>query len=399
MKTFGKYIFEAKNTHMEHIEDAVWNEGSSGVETALSFLESVVDMLTGHAKTKVNVTVKWDGAPAVFAGIHPETRKFFVATKSMFNVNPKINYTNADIDKNHEGNLATKLKVALKYLSKLGIRGILQGDIMFTDDTSTESIDGEKYLTFRPNTITYAVPADSDSAKEIESAKIGVVWHTSYSGKTIKDLKATFNPQVNKLAKTSQVWSKDADFKDTSGTSTFTRTESEAIIKMIDNAKSLLSSSSSFIDELIVKKTIISELKVYGNILVRQGVNRSSAEDFITHIESKMQTSIDSLKTDKSKLNKTLLKNELLSYLRKNSKNLNSVFALHSALANIKIFIIRKLEQVKQIGTFIKTSDGFKVTAPEGFVAVDRLSNKALKLVDRLEFSKNNFTVPKNWDK
>ena len=399
MKTFGKYIFEAKNTHMEHIEDAVWNEGSSGVETALSFLESVVDMLTGHAKTKVNVTVKWDGAPAVFAGIHPETRKFFVATKSMFNVNPKINYTNADIDKNHEGNLATKLKVALKYLSKLGIRGILQGDIMFTDDTSTESIDGEKYLTFRPNTITYAVPADSDSAKEIESAKIGVVWHTSYSGKTIKDLKATFNPQVNKLAKTSQVWSKDADFKDTSGTSTFTRTESEAIIKMIDNAKSLLSSSSSFIDELIVNKTIISELKVYGNILVRQGVNRSSAEDFITHIESKMQTSIDSLKTDKSKLNKTLLKNELLSYLRKNSKNLNSVFALHSALANIKIFIIRKLEQVKQIGTFIKTSDGFKVTAPEGFVAVDRLSNKALKLVDRLEFSKNNFTVPKNWDK
>lgn len=399
MKTFGKYIFEAKNTHMEHIEDAVWNEGSSGVETALSFLESVVDMLTGHAKTKVNVTVKWDGAPAVFAGIHPETRKFFVATKSMFNVNPKINYTNADIDKNHEGNLANKLKVALKYLSKLGIRGILQGDIMFTDDTSTESIDGEKYLTFRPNTITYAVPADSDSAKEIESAKIGVVWHTSYSGKTIKDLKATFNPQVNKLAKTSQVWSKDADFKDTSGTSTFTQTESEAIIKMIDNAKSLLSSSSSFIDELIVKKTIISELKVYGNILVRQGVNRSSAEDFITHIESKMQTSIDSLKTDKSKLNKTLLKNELLSYLRKNSKNLNSVFALHSALANIKIFIIRKLEQVKQIGTFIKTSDGFKVTAPEGFVAVDRLSNKALKLVDRLEFSKNNFTVPKNWDK
>tara|TARA_Y100000310_G_scaffold345096_1_gene461762 strand:+ start:1708 stop:2907 length:1200 start_codon:yes stop_codon:yes gene_type:complete len=399
MKTFGKYIFEAKNTHMEHIEDSVWNEGSSGVKTALSFLESVVNMLEGHAKTKVNVTVKWDGAPAVFAGINPETRKFFVATKSMFNVNPKINYTNADIDKNHEGNLANKLKVALKYLSKLGIRGILQGDIMFTDDTSTQKIDGEKYLTFRPNTITYAVPADSDSAKEIESAKIGVVWHTSYSGKTIKDLKATFNPQVNKLAKTSQVWSKDADFKDTTGTSTFTQTETETVIKMIDNAKSLLSSSSSFIDELIVKKNIISELKVYGNILIRQGVNKSSAEDFITHIESKMQTSIDSLKTDKSKLNKTLLKNELLSYLRKNSKNLNSVFALHSALANIKLFIIRKLEQVKQIGTFIKTSDGFKVTAPEGFVAVDRLTNKALKLVDRLEFSKANFTVPKNWDK
>lgn len=386
---------------MEHIEDSIWNEGSSGVETAISFLESVTEMLSGNTKTKVNVTVKWDGAPAIFAGIHPETRKFFVATKSLFNVTPKVNYTNADIDNNHDGNLANKLKIALKYLSKLGIRGIIQGDIMFTkSDLSKQTIDGEKYLTFRPNTITYAVPDNSDSAKEIENAKMGVVWHTNYTGKTIKDLKASFDPKVKSLAKTKDVWFRDADFRDTSGTSTFTQTELEVIVKNLNDAKSSLKQSKGFIDEITSKNSIVSELKIYGNILIRQGgAKMASAEDFITHIESKMQKTIDSLKSEKGKLNKTLLKNELLSYLRKNYKNLNSVFALHSALTNSKLFIVRKLEQVKQIGTFIKTNDGFKVTSPEGFVAVDRLSNKALKLVDRLEFSKNNFTVPKDWDK
>ena len=401
MKKFTQYIPESKNTHMEHIEDSVWNDGSNGVKTALYFMGSVTEMLSGHAKTKINVTVKWDGAPAVFAGIHPETKKFFVATKSLFNVTPKVNYTNADIDKNHEGGLVTKLKIALKHLSKLGIRGILQGDIMFTpEDLSTQNIDGENYLTFQPNTITYAVPADSDSAKEIEKAKIGVVWHTNYTGKTIKDLKASFNPQVSRLAKTRDLWFRDADFKDTSGTSTFTKTESEVITNILNDAKSSLKSSSKFIDEIAGKSNIVSELKIYGNALIRQGGNKSgSAEDFIIYIESKMQKAIDSLQTDKSKLNKTLGKNELLSYLRKNSKNLNSVFALHSALAKAKTFIIRKLEQVKDIGTFIKTGDGFKVTAPEGFVAVDRLSNTALKLVDRLEFSMQNFTAAKNWDK
>jgi len=402
MKTFSNYIFESKNTHMEHIEDSVWNEGSSGVKTALSFLSSVTKMLVGHSTSKINVTVKWDGAPAIFAGIHPETKKFFVATKSLFNVVPKVNYTNADIDNNHDGNLADKLKVALKYLGKLGIRGILQGDIMFTkDDVSTnQKIDGEKYTTFRPNTITYALPSGSDAAAEVENAKIGVVWHTSYSGKTIKDLKAAFNPQVNRLAKTKDVWSKDADFKDTTGTSTFTKTETTTITKMISDAESLLSSSSKFIDELATKKQIISELKIYGNILIRQGGGRvASVEDFITHIDTKMQASIDSLKTDKSKLRKTLHKNELLAYISKNSNKINKVFALHSALANIKLVIIKKLEQVKDIGTFIKTDNGFKVTSPEGFVAVDRLTNKALKLVNRLEFSKANFNVSKNWDK
>ena len=403
MKVFTQYISEAKNTHLEHIEDSIWNEGSAGVDTALAFLESVTDMLNCNSKSKVNVTVKWDGAPAVFAGIHPETRKFFVGTKSIFNVVPKINYTNADIDKNHGDapGLASKLKVALKYLGKLGIRGILQGDIMFTsDDLTGQKIDGEKYTTFQPNTITYAVPVGSDLEKEIKQAKIGVVWHTSYKGKTIKDLSATFNPKVGSLARTRDVWFQDADFKDTSGTATFTKTESDNINKEIDNVRKINSKIKSFIDDIYSQSKLTSELKIYGNSLIRQGAGGTeSAEGLITHINSKMQKAIDSVKTDAAKKRKESQFKELVTYLSNNSTKLDLMFALRESLVRIKIMLINKLKSVKSIGTFIKTDNGFNVTSPEGFVAVDRLSNKALKLVDRLEFSMQNFTAAKNWDK
>ncbi len=403
MKSISQYIPESKNTHLEHIEDSVWNEGSAGVESALAFLESVADMLNGNSKAKVNVTVKWDGAPAIFAGIHPETRKFFVGTKSIFNLNPKINYTNADIDKNHGDapGLVPKLKASLKYLGKLGIRGILQGDIMFTKgDTSKQTIDGVKYITFQPNTITYAVPADSDLASEITNAKIGVVWHTNYTGKTLKDSKASFNPQVNKLARTRDVWFSDADFKDTSGTATFTKSETADIQKRINEVRKIANKHSKFINELQGKTAIISELKIFGNSLIRQGAGGTeSVEGFITHLNSKMQKAIDSVKTDAAKKRKESQFKELVTYLSNNSTKLDSLFAMRESLVSIKIMMINKLKSVKGIGTFIKTDNGFKVTAPEGFVAVDRLSNKALKLVDRLEFSMQNFTATKNWDK
>ena len=400
MNRFAQYISEAKNVHMEHIEDSIFNEGSEGVNSAIAFLSSVTEMLSGNSKSGINVTVKWDGAPAVFAGINPENGKFFVATKSIFNVNPKLNYTKADIRKNHSGGLAAKLEVALSVLPKLGIVGILQGDVMFTqEDVQTQTIDGESMYTFQPNTILYAVPVNSDLGKQIKNAKLGIVFHTKYSGKTIKELSASFDPKVNRLAKTKDVWFTDADFRDTSGSATLTKAEYAKITELIRTAGSAGKRISRFVDELASKSEIISELKIYGNSLVRQGVSRGAAEGFITYYNSKMQTAIDSLKTDRAKERKESIKKSILGYLTKNSKKLDSVFALHFALASIKIHLVRKLEAVKQIGTFIKTDSGFRVTAPEGFVAVDRMSNKALKLVDRMEFSQQNFTATKNWDK
>jgi len=397
MKLFSTFLSESKNLHMEHIEDAIFNEGSKGTVEAIRFLESVTEMLTGNSKSSVNITVKWDGAPAVFAGVNPENGKFFVGSKSIFNKTPKINYTNADIDKNHPGGLGTTLKVALKELKKLNITGVLQGDVMFTSDSiEVQDIDGESHVTFQPNTITYAVPSNSDLAKVIKRAKIGVIWHTKYTGKTMATMKAGFNPNISKLGKSSSVWYDNASFKDTSGASTFTKAEVKTMRGYIDAVKKKFKSAGSFIDELH-NSDLISEVKIYGNAQIRKGSSSLSAADFQKRMEDKMQTAIDNLKTDKAKAAKQKKMDNTMKFLSRNRKKLQSVFDLHDSLTQAKIFIVRKLEKVKSLGTFIKTDNGFNVTSPEGYVAIDRPSGNALKLVDRLEFSKLNFTVPKNW--
>jgi len=405
MKSFRQYttLTESKNLHMEHLEDAVFNEGTNGVLDAIRFLESVSDMLSGSGKGKSNLTVKWDGAPAVFAGTHPETKKFFVGTKSIFNKEPKINYTNSDIDKNHghAAGLADKLKVSLKHLKGLNIKGIIQGDILFTSgDTTTETIDGEEYITFRPNTITYAVATNSDVAKQVKAAKIGVVWHTKYTGKDMESMKASFNPNVSALTKNKSVWSQDADFRDVHGTANFNQNETKEMTKLINRVKGSFKKAGRFIDELAKNSLIIAELKIYGNAKVKEGSTNMSAEEFTKRMDNKMQASIDKLspKSVAAKKRKESEKTKILGYITKNSRKLDSVFALHAALTTAKIKILRQLQKVKSIGTFIKTDDGYEVTAPEGFVAIDK-TNKALKLVDRLEFSRQNFTAAKNWVK
>tara|TARA_Y100001972_G_C7636837_1_gene319797 strand:- start:152 stop:1351 length:1200 start_codon:yes stop_codon:yes gene_type:complete len=398
MNSFRAFLSESKNLHMEHLEDAIFNEGSKGTVEAIRFLESVTEMLSGNSKSSVNITVKWDGAPAVFAGVNPENGKFFVGSKSVFNkATPKINYTNADIDKNHPGGLGATLKVALKELKKLNIEGVLQGDVMFTSDGIEEQdIDGESHITFQPNTITYAVPSNSDLAKIIKRAKIGVIWHTKYTGKTMATMKAGFNPNVKKLQKPSSVWYDNASFKDTSGASTFTKAEVKTMQKLINTVKSKFRSAGKFIDELN-NSDLISEVKIYGNAQIRQGTSSLSAADFQKRMKDKMQTAIDNLKTDRAKERKQKVMDNTMKFLSKNRKKLQSVFDLHDSITKAKIFIVRKLERVKNLGTFIRTENGFKVTAPEGFVAIDKPSGNALKLVDRLEFSKLNFTVSKNW--
>ena len=237
MRNLSNFLTEAKNTHLEHLEDDILNNGMVGGQNAINFLMSLSDMLQGNAKRPMNVTVKWDGAPAIFAGTNPENGKFFVGTKSIFNKTPKINYTPADIRKNHGGGLADKLLVALKYFPALGIPGIWQGDLLYTDDDlGKENIDGEKMIVFTPNTITYAIPDNSVLGDRIKKTKIGVVWHTTYSGKTMADLTAKFGANYKKLSRTRNVWSTDATFRDTSGNVTFTSREAEQFQRILNMA-------------------------------------------------------------------------------------------------------------------------------------------------------------------
>ena len=239
MIKFAELITEqaGKNLHMEHIEDEIINHGVPGGRGAINFLQSLRDMLSGSSRSSINMTVKWDGAPAIFAGIDPEDGKFFVAKKSVFNVSPKLYKTSAEIDADLSGDLNEKFKVALAEFSKLGITGVLQGDLMYTSkDLSTETIDGVSYYTFQPNTIVYAVPTDSDLGGVMKKSKIGVVWHTTYTGSALQDMKASFGVNISGLSTPSSERMDDATYKDVSGKATFTKTETDAITKILSQA-------------------------------------------------------------------------------------------------------------------------------------------------------------------
>ena len=398
MKSFKEYISEAaKNVHMTHVEDLVF-EGSARAEEAVSFLEEIAKMLDGNSKSRTNATVKWDGAPAIVCGKNPENGKFFVGSKSVFNKTPKINYTIGDIRKNHKGGVADKLATALKYLKKLNFQGILQGDMMFgPGDVKTKQIDGVSHYTFTPNTITYAIPVDSDEGKRIKRAKMGIVFHTTYKGNSMSDLSASFGAKVGRLKNNNAVWVDDADFKDVSGTATLTKTESSSLSSILTTAKGQLKSAKSFLDEIATNKKVIDNVNIYANSKVRQGSTTLSTKEFITFMNDKIQGEIDGLKSEEAKKRRESARDEMVKYLNAKNKELDSVFSLHASLTDAKIILVRKLESVKSIGTFIQTGDGFKVTAPEGFVGIDKYTSNAVKLVDRLEFSKANFTVPKNW--
>ena len=388
----------------EHIEDEVLNRGVVGAREAINFLQSLRNMLAGNSDSKVNVTTKWDGAPAIFAGINPENGKFFVGTKGVFNVNPKLNYTDDDIDENHpaEG-LNQKLKVALRYLPKLGIKGILQGDMMFTKgDIDTKTIDGESYITFQPNTIVYAVPSDTKLAQSMLSAHIGIVFHTSYTGKKMQDMKASFNVDIGKLSTTKDVWFRDASFVDTSGSATFTEEETKQLTMVLSLAgRTFQSISSATLNRISTNEVIKTYIKTFNNAKVREGKKITNTNqhtlELIRWVEAKLNKDIADVKKEETKRKRIAAKTEIMRFFRQNAAQLRFIFDLQNLLVDAKLMIVRKLETVKSIGTFVKTDSGFKVTAPEGFVAVSKLTGGAVKLVDRLEFSQANFNAAKNW--
>ena len=150
---------EDKLKHLEHVEDHVLHAGKEGFGHAFHTVRDVHHKLQG-IKSDTQTTIKYDGSPAVVFGEHPENKKFFVASKSAFNKNPKINHTHEDIEKNHghAPGLVEKLKAALDHAHKIKPQGVYQADIMHAGDVKK---NGNR-VEFTPNTITYHVPHDSE---------------------------------------------------------------------------------------------------------------------------------------------------------------------------------------------------------------------------------------------
>ena len=407
MKNFKSYLKEEKNTHMTHIEDQVIYGGVKGARDAILALRSLRDMLAGNAKSSTDVTVKWDGAPAVFAGIDPQDGQFFVAKKGIFNANPKVYKSHEEIEADTSGDLQTKLKIAFDELSKLGITGVVQGDIMFTKpDLKNETIDGQKYITFHPNTIVYAVPADSAEAKRIQKARIGVVFHTSYSGGTFEAMKADYGVDVDKFKKVSTVWAETATLKDLSGTATLTKKDTDEVTSALSEAGKIFRKiASSTLKELEKNPDFAQMIETHSNTYVRKGEavkdTKKHVDNLIQFINDKFEKEASKRKTEKGKIAQYAKRDEILKFFSdSNKKNLKLIFDLQKAIVSAKLIIINKLDRLNKINTFVKTTNGFKVTGSEGFVAIDRIGGGAVKLVDRLEFSTNNFSpnILKGWD-
>ena len=408
MQKLSTFITEQKNTHMEHLEDMIFNDGVDGARMAINSLQNLRDMLAGRSKSKVNVTVKWDGAPAIFAGVDPADGKFFVAKKGIFNVNPQLFKTQADIDQGLSGELKSKFSIALREFRKLGIKkGVYQGDLMFTKgDVKVATISGEKYYTFQPNTIVYAVPVNSKLGAQIKRASIGVVWHTTYEGREISKMKASFGKNItNKMRAANSVWMDDATYRDVSGNATFTAKETEEVTALLSQAgKRFNTIDGDVLRTIRDDDELKQKIKTFNNTYVRAG---EPFPDVDTHVKGLFQyimdwyqKEIDKKKTEKAKQDWTERRDRVASLVFANVIQLKRIFELMNLIVQAKQMVINKMNRASSLGTFLRTNNGFKATNQEGYVAIDRIG-QAVKIVDRLEFSRANFSpeILKGWQK
>jgi len=400
---YNQFITEEANVHLYHIEEDIIRNGMVGAKSAVRYLYGLVDMLGGSTEGNVKVTVKWDGAPAIICGKDPLNGKWFVGTKSVFAKNSKVNYTFEDIDRNHPaGGLNKKLKYAHRYLQNLNIDGIVQGDLMYTPgDLKPERIDDEAFLTFTPNTITYAVQKGSKLYDKITKSKVGIVFHTKYSGDTFSTMNAEFGVDVGGFGEDGNVWYDDAYYKDLSGTATFSSNQTLAIRTKIDQIAQLteqvpmplwmkLSTNKDFTTYML---QFINKL-VRGNMLSMSG--KEMMQQFLNYYRDVQAQAKDKLKTDKAKDKRDEMVALMGKLFSENAKGVEAILDIHNRTIAVKTEILKQINSVKSTKQFIKTDTGYEVTNPEGYVAIDN-DGQAVKLVDRLTFSRQNFNAAKNW--
>ena len=390
---------------MTHIEDKVLYGGVNGTRQAILALRELRDMLKGEHDGRVSV--KWDGAPAIFAGTDPRDGQFFVAKKGIFNKDPKVYKSDADIAADTSGDLAVKLQAALRYLPSLGIKGVVQGDFLFgPGDVSNEVIKGESYVTFHPNTIVYALPSKSAGAKAVKSAKIGIVWHTSYKGNTFETMRASYGVDVSKFNTTRAVWSQDAMLRDLTNV-TMSKKDTEIVNEYLSQAGKIFNKiSGSTLRQLQAHEELPRLIETFNNKYVRRGEvigdTKRHVSRLVRWIRLRYGKEIAARKTDRGKTAQRDKLNTILEFFSaKNTVGLKSIFDLQKVIVLAKLKLINTLNKLAKVKTFVKTRNGFKVTGEEGYVAIDKLGGDAVKIVDRMEFSYNNFSpdILKGWDK
>ena len=392
------YNRSMKNTHLEHLEDTILNNGTAGGYEVVDFLKQFGDLLGGR-KSSLSISTKWDGAPAIICGTDPVTGQFFVGTKSVFNkTNPKVCYDDVDIDRYYQAQiLRTKLKACLKYLPQLNIKGIIQGDLLFTQgECRVGKIGRREFITFQPNALRYAVDVNSVKGKQIISSQLGIVFHTVYKGDTIAGSTAVYNkaPQYNS---TGDVWVASSDY---STVSNFDIRNFAKYTAIINRATGSLKRSSNFLNIIQnygESKFIMAVLfKQYFNQKIRAGLElanvRRVASDFAQFYSNKMDEEIAKKKSDKGKAKYKDIKRNGLAFVVKYQTDIYFTVASYLSIRTAKKMVIDQLNKVTDILTFV---DG-RPSQPEGYVV--SYNGTALKFVDD-DFRRANITVIKSWAK
>ncbi len=390
---------EFKRTHLEHIEDIVITDGYAGGQAVVEYFRGLLLTLKGSSSEAMSVSVKWDGAPAVVCGTNPENGRFFVGTKSVFAQNAKVNYTKKDIAKNHgTEELGQKLLKCLVHLKKINIQGVVQGDLLYTDeDITRKNIGGKPHITFTPNQITYAVPEGTDLAKQIDAAKVGIIFHTTYVGDKLSDMNAQAGVDVESFSQNSAVFFDNASYKDVSGSAKFTDDETKQFYNGIEKLESLLNNVPRNLSSLLGQnQDFVPMFQMYINAMVKQGQLPGNVNQFLQGFKKfyadRMQQQISGLKAQKAlQLRQDKIK-QMPVFLNRAKKPLQAMLTFYKAVQTMKAFVLKKMNQAMAIGSFTQTDSGLEVTEPEGFVAVDKAGN-AVKLVDRLGFSRRNLTA------
>lgn len=410
---------DGKNTHLEHLDDEIWNRGYQGAVEAIDYIEGATNLLQGTSEQRYFATKKWDGSPALLMGTDPETGQFVMGDKGIFATTKDGRiYKPSDIDrlkpdkvskdgkKSDYSGLREKLKIAFNYLKDLNFGDrILQGDLLWTKGdgkSGFNDIDGQSYFTFTPNLLTYAVPA-GDLANRMSRAEVGIVFHTTYEGgPSIQDMTARFGADVGNLGSSPNVWYRDAGLKDVSGSVTLTRNDTFELRHAIKELRSFLTGIGqemfSWLDGSVAGHAVRDVIKIDINKMVRAGAMDDASlyvSKFIARFEEKLQADIAKLKTQAGQERKQKTAEEALGYLRANEEQIRNVYFLFLGIQRVKNKLQQHFSAIRQIDTFIARPDGtYDVKPEEGVVIVDHLGKggkEAVKIVDRLDFSAENF--------
>ena len=388
--------------HLEHLEDEMLNYGVDGCMAAVSFLKELRKMM-GHQESSGFMQTKWDGAPSVICGTDPATGQFFVGTKSVFNkTEPKICYTEEYVDGYYSGDLAEKLKFSLRYFSQLGIKGVIQGDLLFTSDIKRETINGEQLYTFRPNTITYGIPVSHDIGKKASRAKIGVVFHTHYSGSVLSEMQALAGADVKGSTDALVVYNDTPMHK-----VGFTPSEMSIFDRHVAKIERMCQICGPFLDDLVANFGNTGDKKFHISTFLKQFFNNEiknarsignideTLNDLANFYHEKMEKELAKIKTVANLTKKRNLVYASENYLVNNVYKFKAMLALYKEIQAIKQMVIDKLDHLEEFRTYVQTDKGYKVTTPEGYVL--HKDGDMIKFVNRMEFAYNNFTLQKQW--